>query len=356
MTRRARSITLALGGALLAILLVVAFLLPVPYVRLRPGPVFNALGEVGGQPVITIDGARTYETSGSLDVTTVYEEGGPGNNLTLIQAFRGWTDPAMAVVPREMLYPPELYNQKDAAEQVKQEGVVQMQSSEETAVVAALRYVGEPVHVQVVVDSTMPDAPADGKLQAGDVLVAVDGQRVHKATDVRDIVSSVDVGDSVEIVIERDGQRQTVRLTTAESPDEKGRPIIGVLPTVSYQSPVTVDIKLADVGGPSAGLMFALSVVDKLTPEQLAGGLNIAGTGTMDPAGKVGPIGGIAQKMAGARDDGAEVFLAPASNCSDVAGHIPDGLRVVKVETLDDAIHSVEQLDDPTASLPTCNA
>jgi len=332
------------------ILLIVAYLLPVPYVRFRPGPVFNALGDVNGQAVITVEGARTYETSGSLDVTTVYEEGGPGSPLTLIQAFRGWLDPSMTVVPRELLYDDDA-----SAQQVEHEGVVQMQASEETAVVAALRYVGEPVHTDVVVESTIPDAPADGELQAGDVLLKVDGKRIHDATEVRDLVSAVEVGDDVDLVIKRGTQRQSLRLTTVESPDEKGRPVIGVLPTLTYRSPVKVDIKLADVGGPSAGLMFAMSVADKLTPGPLVGDRNVAGTGTMNVDGTIGAIGGIAQKMAGARSEGADFFLAPAENCSEVVGHVPDGLRVIRVETLADAVESVEMLDDANAALPTCD-
>jgi PDZ domain-containing protein len=336
-------------------MLIVAYLLPVPYVRLRPGPVFNALGDVNGQAVVTVEGARTYETSGSLDVTTVYEEGGPGTPLTLIQAIRGWLDPSMTIVPRELFYPPELYSNDDGARQVQHEGVVQMQASEETAVVAALRYVGEPVHTDVVVESTIPDAPADGELQAGDVLVKVQGKRIHDATEVRELVSSVEVGDDVDLVIKRDGQRKNVRLTTMESPDEEGRPVIGVVPTISYRSPVKVDIKLADVGGPSAGLMFAMSVADKLTPGALVGELDVAGTGTMDVDGTVGAIGGIAQKMAGARSQGADFFLAPAENCSEVVGHVPDGLRVIRVETLDDAVESVKMLDDVNATLPACD-
>ena len=350
MTRRARSVTLVVGTAFLLILLIVAYLLPVPYVRFRPGPVFNALGDVNGQAVITVEGARTYETSGALDVTTVYEEGGPGSPLTLIQAFRGWLDPSMTVVPRELLYDDDA-----SAQQVEHEGVVQMQASEQTAVVAALRYVGEPVHTDIVVESTIPDAPADGELQSGDVLLRVEGKRIHDATEVRDIVSAVDVGDDIDLVIKRGTQRQNVRLTTVESPDEKGRPVIGVVPTISYRSPVKVDIKLADVGGPSAGLMFAMSVADKLTPGALVGDRNVAGTGTMDADGTVGAIGGIAQKMAGARSEGADYFLAPADNCSEVIGHVPDGLRVIRVETLTDAIESVEMLDDANAALPTCD-
>jgi len=231
-----------------------------------------------------------------------------------------------------------------------------MQTSEQSAVVAALRYVGEPVNAIVVVDSTVPDTPAADVLEAGDEIVKVDGVRIGQALDVRDQVSQVSPGDPVTLEINRDGEAMTVQIETVESPDDPKRPMIGVIPTVSFDSPVDVQIVLANVGGPSAGLMFALSTVDKLTPGPLADGRAIAGTGTISVRGRVGPIGGIAQKMAGARADGAEVFLAPADNCSEVVGHIPNGLRVVRVATLAGAVKALERLASGQGSLPTCAA
>ena len=356
MTRRGRSATLAVGITLLGLLLLAAYLLPVPYVRLRPGPVFNALGEIGGNPVVSVEGARTYPTDGSLSVTTVYEEGGPGSTLTLLQAVRGWLDSTMTVVPRDLLYSPADFDNRDAAEQQQQQGVAQMQSSEQSAVVSALRYVGKPVHAVVVVDSTAPDTPASDVLQSGDEILTVQGVPIRRAEDVRAQVQKVSPGEPISMQIRRDGQSQTVSIDTVESPDDPSRPMIGVIPTISFDSPVDVSIVLADVGGPSAGLMFALSTVDKLTPGALADGRAVAGTGTIDIRGRVGAIGGIAQKMAGARADGADVFLAPADNCSEVVGHVPDGLRVVRVTTLAGAVKALEGLRNGQASLPTCAA
>jgi PDZ domain-containing protein len=354
-TRRGRSVTLAVGIGLLALLFLAAYLMPVPYVRLRPGPVFDALGEIDGQPVVSVEGARTYPTDGTLDVTTVYEEGGPGSSLSLLQAFQGWLDPAMTVVPRELLYADEDFDDEDAAEQQEQRGVVEMRTSEQSAVIAALKYVGKPVYPVVIVESTVPDSPADGVLEAGDTFVRVQGVRIREAEDVRAVVSEVEPGETVTMVIERSGERQTVEVETVPSTDDPERPMIGVVPTISYESPVDVSIVLADVGGPSAGLMFALSTVDKLTPDPLSGGRDVAGTGTITIRGRVGPIGGIIQKMAGAREDGADVFLAPADNCSEVVGHVPEGLQVIRVETLDGAVNALEDLADGK-SAPTCAA
>lgn len=356
MTRRGRSLTLTLGLVLLGGLLLVAYLMPVPYVRIRPGPVFNALGEVGGKPVVSIEGAETFDTDGSLDVTTVYEDGGPGSSLTLLQAFRGWLDPSMSVLPRELLYAPEDFDNQDAEREQREEGIVQMRSSEQAAVVAALRYVGEPVRPVVSIDSVIPDSPADGALKAGDAIVAVNGEPIRKAEQVRAVVSKATPGDTVTLLVNRDGERQAVEIETVPSTDDPERPMVGVIPTISYDSPVDVEISLADVGGPSAGLMFALSTVDKLTPDPLAAGRDIAGTGTINVGGRVGAIGGIAQKMVGARGEGAEVFLAPAANCSEVVGHVPDGLRVVRVQTLAGAIRALNRIEQGSDRVPSCAA
>jgi len=353
-TRRGRTLTLAVGGSLAILLLIVGYLLPVPYVRMRPGPVFNALGEVAGEPVVTIEGARTYETPGVLDITTVVEDGSPGGRLTLFQAVRGWLDPSMRVIPRDMLYPPEDFDDEDASERLREQGVAQMKSSEQSAVVAALRHVGEPVTTIVVVGETLPDTPAAEVLEAGDVVVAVNGKRIGSPEGLRRVISDGEVGDQLRLRIERDGERESVQVKTIESTDKPIRPVIGVTPTITFESPVDVSIALANVGGPSAGLVFALAVVDKLTPESLIDDYPVAGTGEITPRGRVGAIGGIAQKMAGARADGAEVFLAPRANCSDVVGHVPDGLRVIAVKTLDEAVDSLENLNEPGASIPSC--
>ncbi|WEV46293.1 Lon protease [Bifidobacterium sp. ESL0690] len=118
-----------------------------------------------------------------------------------------------------------------------------------------------------------------------------------------------------------------------------------------------VQMHVDDIGGPSAGMMYALGVIDKLTPQDETGGKTIAGTGTIDNKGKVGKIGGIQLKMLGAKRDGATYFLAPASNCDEVVGHVPNGLRDVKVSTLDEAYRALVAIGQGKAdSLPHCTA
>jgi len=326
--------------------------LPVPYVALSPGPVFNTLGQIDGEPIVTISGAATYPSDGRLDATTVYETGGPGSRLSLMAALRGWIDSGVSVVPSELLHPAD-EDRQDA----DQQSVEQMTFSQQDAIAAALLYLDKPVRPVVQVKAVVSDSPADGVLEPADLIVAVDGRRVRGPEQVRRSISSRTPGESVSMTVLRGGKRLTVDLVTEESPDDPGRAVVGFIPGRGYVSPIAVDISLGNVGGPSAGLMFALAVIDKLTPGTLGGDTPIAGTGTIDAAGTVGPIGGIEQKLHGARDDGAQFFLAPGENCADVVGNIPNGLRVVRVDTLDDAVTAVEQIaSGDTDRLPSCDA
>lgn len=149
-------------------------------------------------------------------------------------------------------------------------------------------------------------------------------------------------GEPVELGIIRDGREMTVQIPVYPGPGETW--LIGVYLDSTFDFPVDVTITLENVGGPSAGMMFALGLVDELTPGPMTGGRHIAGTGTIDPDGTVGPIGGVVQKVAGAREAGAETFLAPAENCAELAGRVPDGMTVYAVSTLGQARQHVEDL------------
>ncbi|HEX5016334.1 MAG TPA: PDZ domain-containing protein [Actinomycetes bacterium] len=352
MTRRARTVALILTFAALFVISAIAITRPVPYVRLSPGPVYNALGEDQGHPVVTVEGAKTFPTDGSLGITTVYELGAPGSQLSLFQALRGWLDPSEDVVPREFLYPDEVFDKDDAGDEFRRQGQAQMAESEQSAIVAALQYVGEPVTFQVIVTDVLPDTPADGVLEDDDTILAIDGEKVSSYRDVKQIMGDVEPGDEVSVTIRRDDERMNEQLITIENPDDPDRAFIGVLLGLTFKSPVEVDLRLDDVGGPSAGLIFSLAIVDSLTPGSLTEGRSLAGTGTITPQGRVGPIGRIVQKMFGARDDGASMFLAPRSNCDEVLGNIPDGLDVIAVRTLDGAIAAL----DGSGPSPECPA
>ncbi len=328
-----RNLTLLLAALLTTLLTAGALIAPVPYVALGAGPTFNTLGADGGTPVIDITGRQTFPTDGHLDLTTV----GVQSTLTLGQALIDWFRRDEAVVPRELIFPPGQSNAQVDAENAKQ-----MASSQDAATTAALTQLGIPLTVTVA--DTAAGSPAAGRLLAGDVLTSVDGTAVTSPAQLRSLVGRVAVGGQVRIGYSRAKQAGEVVLTTASSGESSPRPVIGVDTAVAF--PFTVKIALKDVGGPSAGLMFALGITDKLLPESLTAGKYIAGTGEITPEGAVQPIGGIEQKLIGARRKGAQVFLVPADNCAAAAANRPAGLRLVKVTSLSDALQALRALRD----------
>jgi Lon-like protease len=318
-----------------------------PYVVMSPGPATDILGEVDGKPLLSVEGTSTYPTSGSLEFTTVSVNGGPGVRITVYDLAGAWLSDADEVVPVEQVFPPEA-----SQEQVEEEGAAEMAGSQSVATATALRALGREVDQTVVIAGVADDSPSKGVLEADDVLVSVDGDPATSADAVRASVQRHEPGDSFPVVVVRDGTQRTVTARTAES---DGRAVIGVGLRLDYDLPFEVTLRTGSVGGPSAGLMFSLAIYDVLTPGELTGGKSIAGTGTMQDDGTVGPIGGIRQKLVGAQRAGAEFFLAPAENCSEVLGNVPDGLQVLKVATFDDGLAAVNGIaSGDVASLPTC--
>ena len=345
MSRR-RSLTLLIASVSVIAALAIAVLVPVPYVILGPGPTLNTLGkDSSGHPIITIVGHPTYPTIGHLNMVTVGYQGGPGVTINIFSALTAWLNPHEAVVPESELFAPGQTQQ-----QTQQQDTQQMTSSQEDAVAAALTELNIPYQTQVVVVQTQPGFPAAGVLQAGDVITAVDGKPVTSESSLTRLVGAHPAGSTLTLTIIRHGRTETVQVGTKEV---AGRPVMGVQVTSQYKFPFIVRFSVGDIGGPSAGMMFALGIIDKLTPMNLTGGKFIAGTGEIEASGKVDPIGGIQQKMVGARNAGATIFLAPAANCADVKGAIPAGLRVAKVSTLSQAVTDLETLKSG-GSVPSC--
>jgi Lon-like protease len=331
-----RLITLIIAGACVIIGLAVAAVMSVPYVALTPGPTLNTLGKPNGHALIQIAGHRTYPTSGHLNMVTVSYTGGPGVTFNIFNAISAWLTPDDAVVPQS-----EIFGTNETQQQVVQQDTQEMVGSQQDATAAALCY----LHVKFTtidrVQAIEKGFPAHGVLQVGDTITAVDGTPVA----CRNIVSMIRdrrPGAPVTLTIDRKGVTKTVRLVTK---DNEGQAAVGVqLASPSYVFPFNVKINIPGIGGPSAGMMFALGIIDKLTPDNLTGGKFIAGTGEIDPTGAVSPIGGIQQKMAGARAAGATVFLTPAANCVNTVGAVPSGLRLVKVSTLAGAVAALEAI------------
>ncbi|MEU9314507.1 MULTISPECIES: PDZ domain-containing protein [unclassified Streptomyces] len=358
-----RTATMLASTLILIALLCAGVLIPVPYSEMSPGPTVNTLGKVGGEPVLQISGHKTYPTSGNLNMTTVRVTGAD-YHMNLVESVYGWLAHDSVVVPHDTLYPDGKTEQQST-----QENAEEFSQSQESAKVAALTELGIPVTSRVVVSTVVKDSPAQGKLHAGDVIKQVDGTPVKQPEDVAKLVTRHDPGEKVTFTVipartaqaaekagkEPEGSRKIV-ITTAKAPKEN-RAIVGIQAGTDHTFPFRIDIKLADVGGPSAGLMFSLGIIDKLTPGKLTGGKFIAGTGTIDDKGKVGPIGGINMKLVGARNAGARYFLTPDENCKAAASDTPSGLTLVKVKTIDDAKKSLEKIRvGDTAGLPSCSA
>jgi Lon-like protease len=343
-----RALTLSLAVLATLVLLTVMVFLRVPYAVSSPGKTVDTLGEVDGEPLIDVDGTRTYDSSGELRLTTVSVAGGPGFPVTVPQVVGGWLSGTRTVRPVEVVFPPDV-----TQEQLDEQNQAAMTSSQENATVAALEELGYEVPATLTVAGTVEGTGAVDVVEEGDVVQSFQGEPVGSYTALIAALADVEPGTTVHLGVVRDGEPLELEIVTGERPD--GGSQLGVFIDPTFDLPVDVTIRIEDIGGPSAGLMFALGIVDRLTPEDEVAGVVVAGTGTMDVDGTVGRIGGIRQKLAGARRDGATWFLSPADNCADVVGHVPEGLRVVRVADLDegrDAMTAIGAGEGDT--LPTC--
>nr|WP_208379968.1 S16 family serine protease [Microbacterium endophyticum] len=340
----------------LALLLVLSFL-PTSFVVQQPGPVYNTLGSVTdaeGDDVqlITVDGAETYPTSGTLDLLTVQVLGNRDRTPSWFELAMAWFDQSKAVVPIDSVFPEgQTTEERDAA------STAMMVDSQSEAKAAALTELGYDVTSVVTVYAVQEGSAAEGVLSEGDVIVSADGESVADADALRAVIAAGE-GAPLDLVVERDGAEQQMTVTPEETTSDGEKSwILGVSLLHDYDFPIDVSIELNNVGGPSAGMMFALGIIDTLTPDDLNGGKDVAGTGTISADGTVGAIGGIRQKLWGALDAGAEYFLAPETNCDEVVGHVPDGLQVFAVGTLDDALDVMTALSDggDLDALPTCS-
>jgi PDZ domain-containing protein len=347
-----------LGWSILAVALVgvtVVALIPAPYVIEQPGPVYDTLGDVrinGDEvPMIQIPMEETFPTEGSLDMLTVSIRGDRENLPNWLEIATAYFDPSRAVVPVDVVYP-----LGETVEQSNEQGRIDMENSQKEAVAAALTSLGHEFDSTLSVVETQEGGPSDGVLVPGDVILSVNGKTFADVTALRAEIAENGVAKPADVLIERDGAEQTLRVNPVMSEGDDPSPIIGIIVGSDYDFPFTVTIQLENVGGPSAGMMFALGIIDKLTPGALNGGESVAGTGTISSTGEVGPIGGIRQKLYGASGAGADWFLAPESNCDEVTGHVPAGLKVFAITTLKDALTALAAIrsDGDTTGLPTC--
>nr|WP_222131622.1 PDZ domain-containing protein [Pseudonocardia sp. C8] len=315
-------------------LAVVGSVVPAPVVALGPGPTFDTLGEVNGRPVVSAEGLPTYPTGGHLNMTTV----GVTDGITPLHALGLWASGTHRLAPRSSLYPPG-----QSPEQVTANNQQEFDSSIANAEAAALNHLHLPT--RLTVGALTEGSPSAGVLEAGDEIRAVAGTPIPSVQALLDALGAARPGRPLHLSVVRGGTPREVTVTPAAHPEDPARAFLGITPATSPAEGQRLSISLGDVGGPSAGLMFSLALVDKLTPGPLTGGRFVAGTGTITAEGQVGKISGIPFKMIKAKEVGAEVFLVPADNCAEAAANTPDGLRLVRVGTLDEAVAALRTLD-----------
>ena len=331
----------ALVSALLFVVLAVPLaILPVPFVAWSPGGTVDVLGEEDGRPLISVEGVPTFPTSGQLDLTIVSGTSAD-SRLTLPEALAAYWLPARDTLPRDAVFPPG-----QSAEEVTQAEAQMMDTSQDDAVVAALQAAGQPVQKLPAVSSVTVGGPAYNKLQPGDLIVSVDGVSTPTPDAVTDQIRTHRPKEKIDFVVLRDRVQTSVQITSAEAAGAPGTAIVGITlgQGYTYAPEITFDLG-KDIGGPSAGLVFALGIYDKITAGELLAGRTVAGTGSITPDGDVGAIGGIRQKLAAAERAGATVFLVPSANCADLAGVRAD-VEVVKVSTLSEAISQLGVLQE----------
>jgi Lon-like protease len=325
--------TLLIGGVLFLVLFVLALTMPVPYVILSPGPTYNTLGtDESGNSIIVINGTKPKNTTGHLNLTTVNVSTQP---LTAFAALDGWLLHDEVVVPKTSIYPPG-----KSQKQVDQQNIQDFAQSQDSATSAAFCELGYPSGFGVI--SVDAKGPSHNRLRPGDGLRTLNGKSVDSTAKLTGVLQALSPGTTATVSVVRNNKPAVVEVKLTKPPKGAKGARLGIVVSQTCLAPFEVDLGLGnEIGGPSAGLMFALGIMDKVGSRDLTKGRFIAGTGTIKADGTVGPIGGIALKMIAARHKGATVFLAPAGNCGDVRGAIPKGLNVVKVDTLHSAVQDL---------------
>ena len=355
--RRLRRVLAAGTFILVVAVAIAAFTVPINVVIEAPGPTWNVLdnGSSSDQDVLKVKGTETYPTEGALRMTTVSVSGCPGYPVTTADLIAAWFSSDRRIVDRNEVCP-----QDQTAEQVEETGKAQMTASQDAAVIAALVETGKAGAMHLTV-TEVTEQQTSTEVKAGDVLETMTPEGGQTTTltsfsQLRELMTTIPEGTRVTLGVRRGDQKASAALTTIAPQEGTTGSLLGLSLKISIDSKVEATFGLSDVGGPSAGMMFALGVVDEITPGALTGGKDISGTGMIDISGQVGPIGGIRQKMAGARKAGSTFFLAPTSNCDEVKGHEPEGMKVFAVGTLHEAVTATKAIaSGDTSGLATCS-
>ncbi len=344
-----RLIAALVAAPLVLALFVAAWFTSLPYATYQPGPTVDVLDQPDGSETIQVRGVKSYRDAGELRLTTV-SVSPVGKRLSLPELMWAWFDDEEAVLPYDYVHPDDV-----TAEEDERQGAVSMVTSQDVAIANALEALDYEVESALQVAYVVPDSPADGKLEVRDVVLRIDGEAVESPQMLVEAIRDTPAGEPVTLQVERDGTKRDIELTPEEDPED-GVQRVGFTPGQGFRYPFDVSVSIdPNIGGPSAGLMFALGIYDTLTEGSLTGGGTVAGTGTLDLDGAVGPIGGVQQKIAGAERDGAELFLVPPDDCDQALGVDDGSPRLVRAETFESALAAVQAwADDPDADLPSC--
>ena len=316
----------------LGAVVIAAWQITIPYYALSPGPVEEV------DDLIEIPDQSVFDSSGGLLMLTVSLQ-----EVNVFEYAQGLVDPAIDLVEREIIRPADV-----SPDEFRRENRRAMDDSKETAIAVALGYLGydvtltgEGVYVAAVLEST----PAHGVLQAGDVITEVNGEPVTIRDDGIGEINKNAIGDTISLLVDREGEILDLQVTLVEHTEAPGQPMVGFQAQTYNEElilPFDVDIDTQNIGGPSAGLMYALTIVDLLTEDDLTHGQVIAGTGTINSQGEVGTIGGVRQKAVAAEAAGATIMLVPAGNYEEALSAPTESIQLIPVATLEEAIEALD--------------
>ncbi len=343
------TVTTLVSLVILAGLVLTLVLYPSGLIARKPGKSYE-LSATSPVEAIEIKYAESYPINGRLNMTTVSMTSAD-SATSIFEALASFFSSDQDVLPRAFVYP-----EGQTSREIVDSGKAEMSSAQRLGIVAALRQAGYPVREIPMISGVVVTGPSYTRLAGGDQILAIDDKSVSTTDQIRQAIRSHKVGESVKFTVLRDDAPIDVNVVTVSSSDDPTVPIVGINLGVGYRYDVSVTLNLdQDVVGPSGGLMFALAIYDLLTPEDITAGRTIAGTGVINPTGEVSAIGGVNQKIKASQRDGAEIFLVPTSNCSDIT-RPHQGIKVVPVDSLTDAVNALNTLkDNPDAEVPHCS-